>query len=63
MPWWNGFELFNKSAGAKTGSTLFDALDDINMPDRPTDKALRLPLQDVYKIGGKREFMLHEKNP
>jgi elongation factor 1-alpha len=21
-------------------------------PKRPTDKALRLPLQDVYKIGG-----------
>ena len=21
-------------------------------PSRPTDKALRLPLQDVYKIGG-----------
>merc|ERR1712055_938831 len=32
--------------------TLFDALDSIIPPTRPTDKALRLPLQDVYKIGG-----------
>jgi len=27
-------------------------LDAIEPPKRPTDKALRLPLQDVYKIGG-----------
>ena len=29
-----------------------EALDAILPPSRPTDKALRLPLQDVYKIGG-----------
>ena len=29
-----------------------DALDAIAPPTRPTDKPLRLPLQDVYKIGG-----------
>merc|ERR1711916_374673 len=29
-----------------------DALDDIIPPTRPTDKPLRLPVQDVYKIGG-----------
>jgi elongation factor 1-alpha len=34
------------------GKTLLDALDSILPPSRPTDKALRLPLQDVYKIGG-----------
>ncbi|XP_020263076.1 elongation factor 1-alpha-like [Asparagus officinalis] len=34
------------------GPTLLDALDQINEPKRPTDKPLRLPLQDVYKIGG-----------
>ncbi|WVZ17829.1 hypothetical protein V8G54_010811 [Vigna mungo] len=28
------------------------ALDQINEPKRPSDKPLRLPLQDVYKIGG-----------
>merc|ERR1712166_414094 len=28
------------------------AIDAIDPPSRPTDKPLRLPLQDVYKIGG-----------
>lgn len=28
------------------------ALDAIQPPSRPTEKPLRLPLQDVYKIGG-----------
>merc|ERR1711971_114709 len=32
--------------------TLLEALDAIIPPARPTDKPLRLPLQDVYKIGG-----------
>jgi len=34
------------------GDTLLETLDKIKPPKRPTDKALRLPLQDVYKIGG-----------
>ncbi|KAL4332741.1 hypothetical protein GQ457_07G005880 [Hibiscus cannabinus] len=34
------------------GFTLLEALDQINEPKRPLDKPLRLPLQDVYKIGG-----------
>jgi len=34
------------------GPTLKDALDLIVPPIRPTEKPLRLPLQDVYKIGG-----------
>ncbi len=34
------------------GPFLLEALDGVNPPKRPTDKALRLPLQDVYKIGG-----------
>jgi sulfate adenylyltransferase subunit 1 (EFTu-like GTPase family) len=32
--------------------TLLDAIDAIEPPVRPSDKPLRLPLQDVYKIGG-----------
>merc|ERR1712225_171356 len=32
--------------------TLLEAIDAIDPPSRPTDKPLRLPLQDVYKIGG-----------
>ncbi len=34
------------------GPTLLEALDQITPPKRMTDKPLRLPLQDVYKIGG-----------
>jgi elongation factor 1-alpha len=39
MPWWKG-------------PTLLEALDSLEEPSRPVDKPLRLPLQDVYKIGG-----------
>lgn len=34
------------------GKTLVEALDMMEAPKRPSDKPLRLPLQDVYKIGG-----------
>jgi elongation factor 1-alpha len=34
------------------GPTLIEALDAIKPPKRPMDKPLRVPLQDVYKIGG-----------
>merc|ERR1719506_2158682 len=34
------------------GPYLLQALDMIKPPKRPVDKPLRLPLQDVYKIGG-----------
>ncbi|PUZ37439.1 hypothetical protein GQ55_9G119900 [Panicum hallii var. hallii] len=33
------------------GPTLLEAVDQINEPKRPSHKPLRLPLQDVYKIG------------
>jgi elongation factor 1-alpha len=51
MSWWKGFEIKRKDQVLK-GKTLVDALDCIDPPARPTDKPLRLPLQDVYKIGG-----------
>merc|ERR1712233_59404 len=51
MPWYKGWEKETKS-GKATGTTLMGALDSIIPPSRPTDKPLRLPLQDVYKIGG-----------
>merc|ERR1712119_250227 len=38
--------------GSATVKFLTDALDNVTPPERPTDKPLRLPLQDVYKIGG-----------
>lgn len=31
---------------------MLEAIDTIETPTRPSDKPLRLPLQDVYKIGG-----------
>ncbi|KAL0376937.1 UNVERIFIED_CONTAM: Elongation factor 1-alpha [Sesamum calycinum] len=40
------------SSYLKKGPTLLEALDMIQEPKRPSDKPLRLPLQDVYKIGG-----------
>jgi elongation factor 1-alpha len=50
-PWYKGWEKETK-AGKSTGKTLLEAIDAIEPPSRPTDKPLRLPLQDVYKIGG-----------
>lgn len=35
-----------------TGPTLLEALDTLKEPEKPTDKPLRLPIQDVYTISG-----------
>jgi len=51
MPWYKGWSV-NRKEGPATGKTLLEALDAIIPPQRPTDKPLRLPIQDVYKIGG-----------
>lgn len=39
MPWYKGI-------------CLMDAIDGLKAPKRPTDKPLRLPIQDIYKING-----------
>ncbi|HJJ42152.1 MAG TPA: translation elongation factor EF-1 subunit alpha [Methanocorpusculum sp.] len=39
MPWYDG-------------PTVIEALDNFKLPEMPTDKALRLPVQDVYTISG-----------
>lgn len=53
MPWFKGWSALPKGADKPiTGKTLYDAIDGIVPPERPSAKALRLPLQDVYKIGG-----------
>mmetsp|Transcript_18996 Transcript_18996/g.46672 ORF Transcript_18996/g.46672 Transcript_18996/m.46672 type:complete len:497 (-) Transcript_18996:92-1582(-) len=55
---WTGDNLFENPPGDHPlmkwykGPSLLAALDDMEAPKRPTDKPLRLPLQDVYKIGG-----------
>merc|ERR1712235_161375 len=51
MSWYKGWKVERKEGNAN-GTTLLEALDSIIPPTRPTDKPLRLPLQDVYKIGG-----------
>jgi len=51
MSWFKGWKVERKDGNAD-GKCLIEALDAILPPSRPTDKALRLPLQDVYKIGG-----------
>ena len=35
-----------------TGMTLLESLDSLTVPIKPTDKALRLPVQDVFSISG-----------
>ncbi|KAH8849672.1 Elongation factor 1-alpha, somatic form [Schistosoma japonicum] len=55
MPWYKGWEITRVKDGknvTETGYTLLEALDKMEPPSRPTDKPLRIPLQDVYKIGG-----------
>merc|ERR1711887_506101 len=51
MSWYKGWNIERKEDKA-SGKCLIEALDSILPPSRPVDKALRLPLQDVYKIGG-----------
>ena len=50
----NGDNMLEKSPNTPwyKGPVLMEALDALTPPKRPTDKPLRLPLQDVYKIGG-----------
>jgi elongation factor 1-alpha len=51
---WVGDNMVDRSENMSwyKGPILLDALDALNPPKRPTDKPLRLPLQDVYKISG-----------
>jgi len=49
--WFKGWQIERKGQKFE-GKTLLQALDAMEPPSRPVDKPLRLPLQDVYKIGG-----------
>ena len=51
---WIGDNVVKKSAKLPwfNGQTLIEALDEITAPAPPTDKPLRLPIQDVYNIKG-----------
>jgi len=51
---WHGDNMVERSPNMPwyRGPILLEALDALTEPKRPVDKPLRLPLQDVYKIGG-----------
>lgn len=51
---WEGDNVTEKSENLPwyNGPTLLGALDGVTPPKRPVDKSLRIPIQDVYKIGG-----------
>ena len=51
---WTGDNLMKKSDKMPwyNGPTLMEALDTFEVPSKPTNKPLRVPLQDVYSITG-----------
>ncbi len=51
---WTGENLVKKSDKMPwyTGPTLIEALDLLEIPAKPTNKPLRIPIQDVYSITG-----------
>ena len=61
MPWYKGWarDAVTKEGKAEKGHTLVEALNKIEPPKRPSDLPLRLPLQDVYKIGGNCDISIY----
>jgi elongation factor 1-alpha len=51
---WTGDNMLESSSNMPwyKGPTLLQALDNVEEPERPSSLPLRVPLQDVYKIGG-----------
>ena len=51
---WTGDNLVKKSENMPwyKGKTLLESFDDFKVPEKPTGKPLRLPIQDVYSITG-----------
>ncbi len=51
---YKGDNILKKSENLKwyNGPTLLQALDDLKTPEKPTNKPLRIPVQDVYSITG-----------
>jgi elongation factor 1-alpha len=52
MGWFKGWSVVKADKKTYSGVTILEALDNVDVPKRPSDRPLRLPLQDVYKIGG-----------
>ncbi len=51
---WTGDNLAKKSDNMPwyKGPTLFEALDEMEVPEKPVQKPLRIPIQDIYTITG-----------
>jgi len=51
---WTGDNLVKKSENMQwyKGPTVIEALDDFTVPSKPSDKPLRIPVQEVYSIRG-----------
>ncbi len=51
---YKGDNIIKKSDNLKwfNGPTLLEALENLKLPEKPVDKPLRLPIQDVYSITG-----------
>jgi len=51
---WYGDNLIERSPNTPwyTGKTLVEAFDDLQVPPKPIDKPLRIPIQAVYSISG-----------
>jgi len=51
---WKGDNLVKKSENMKwwAGKTMLETFDDFKLPEKPTGKPLRIPIQDVYTITG-----------
>ena len=51
---WTGDNLVKKSENMPwyNGPTLLEALDTFELPPKPTDKPLRIPVQEIYSIRG-----------
>ena len=51
---WTGENLIERSPNMPwyTGTVLVEALDMLEVPSKPVDKPLRIPIQDVYAISG-----------
>jgi elongation factor 1-alpha len=53
MPWWKGVDVKSITGETVHVHTLYDALDKfVQIPKRPTDVPLRIPVSGVYKIKG-----------
>merc|ERR1711904_647904 len=53
MGWWSGVDVETEKNGKVHVHTLKDALNDmVDVPQRETDKPMRLPISGIYKIKG-----------